>query len=59
MAMQLRHWLWNAMRNRISSTSRRGNVPLWLIASETAPSALAMSGRWAMMPPTPNCTRMA
>src|SRR5262245_20414614 len=57
--MQLRHWLWNAMRSRMSSTSRRGSVPLWLIASDTAPNALAISGRWAMIPPTPSCTRMA
>jgi hypothetical protein len=57
--MQLRHWLWNAMRRRMSSTSRRGNVPLWLIASLTAPRPAAISGRWAMMPPTPSCTRMA
>ena len=43
--MQLRHWLWNAMRSRMSSTSRRGNVPLWLIASLTAPRPAAISGR--------------
>src|SRR5579872_1320506 len=45
--MQLRHWLWKAMRRRTSSTSRRDSVRFWNRPPPNAETAMAIGGLWA------------
>src|SRR5271168_833908 len=54
--MQLRHWLWYAMRNRTSSRSRGGSVPDRRAALR-APSASATFGSRPTMAATPRLIR--
>src|SRR6478752_4969226 len=45
MAMQLRHWLWNATRRRTSSIIRSGSVRLTFNDPANAPRPAAISGQ--------------
>ena len=57
--MQLRHWLWNAIRRRTSSTSRRGRARAATAPRRKPATAFAMSGAWAIIAHQPLFQRRA
>ena len=52
--MQLRHWLWKAIRSRTSSIIRSGSVRLTFSEAANAPRPLAISGWWPKMRVSPS-----